>query len=189
MTVAAKAKIIENVVIGTFEYYLYDDMTAAVSDLANRNGYGHYVIPSSVEYENKVYKVTKISSYAFGNCVGIKSIEIPNTVTEIGFDAFYGCSGLTTIKIPSSVSEIDVLVFRGCSTLKSIEVEDGNPNYKSINGALCSKDGTLIKVPEPLTSFTIPSEITAIEEVAFYASQVSSITVLKTVESIKNWSI
>ena len=43
MTVAAKAKIIENVVIGTFEYYLYDDMTAAVSDLANRNGYGHYV--------------------------------------------------------------------------------------------------------------------------------------------------
>ena len=41
--------------------------------------------------------VRGIGEYAFENCSGLTSIEIPNTVSSISHDAFKGCSGLTSV--------------------------------------------------------------------------------------------
>ena len=40
---------------------------------------------------------TSIGSYAFNNCTGLRSIDIPSGVTSIGESAFQYCSGLTSI--------------------------------------------------------------------------------------------
>ncbi|MBR2100148.1 MAG: leucine-rich repeat protein, partial [Eubacterium sp.] len=38
-----------------------------------------------------------IGDFAFGDCTGLTSIEIPNSVTSIGKSAFYYCSGLKNV--------------------------------------------------------------------------------------------
>jgi hypothetical protein len=41
--------------------------------------------------------ITTLDQYAFYNCSGLRSVEIPNSVTSIGVCAFDGCSSLTDI--------------------------------------------------------------------------------------------
>ena len=48
-------------------------------------------IPSSINVNEAVYSVTSIGNYAFGNCSGLTSVTIPNSVTSIASSAFSRC--------------------------------------------------------------------------------------------------
>ena len=96
--------------------------------------------------------VTNIEYKAFSGCSGLTSVTIPDGVTSIGSGSFSGCSSLVRVTIPASVTDISTpgisneSAFFGCSALKEIVVDAANPNYKSVNGLLLSKDGkTLIQ--------------------------------------------
>ena len=78
---------------------------------------GELVIPS----EKNGYTVTSISDGAFGGCVGMTSLTIPNSVTTIGSDAFYN-TGLTTLTIPNSVKEIGSYAFYKNDNLTSVTI-------------------------------------------------------------------
>ena len=78
------------------------------------------------------------------NGVLITKLEIPNSVTSIGDYAFLGCSSLTSITIPNSVTSIGDRAFSNCSSLTSITVDENNSYYKSIDGNLYTKDGTML---------------------------------------------
>ena len=56
-------------------------------------------------------KVRFIGGWAFGNCNGLTSINIPNSVMSIGEWAFMQCSSLTSINIPNSVTSIKPYAF------------------------------------------------------------------------------
>ena len=64
--------------------------------------------------------MTAIGNYAFYNCGGLTSINIPNSVTSIGNYAFFWCTGLTSIVIPKSVTSIGNEVFKNCWTLTDV---------------------------------------------------------------------
>ena len=66
---------------------------------------GDIVIPSEITYNNVVYSVTSIGSYAFRGCRGLTSIVIGSSVTSIGERAFYNCS-FTNIVIPAGATSI-----------------------------------------------------------------------------------
>ena len=68
--------------------------------------------------------VTSIGEYAFSDCRGLTSIDIPDSVTSIGRWAFSDCSGLTSINIPNSVTSIGDLAFARCTALKSVVIPD-----------------------------------------------------------------
>ena len=118
---------------------------------------GEVAIPNSV---------TTIVKNAFYNFTGLTSVSIPNSVTSIGSRAFSGCSGLTSVTIPDSVTNIGTYAFYGCSGLLEFVVDEANPNYKSVNGLLFSKNvGELILGVNGEVS--IPYRVTSIGRSAF----------------------
>ena len=97
--------------------------------------------------------------------------EVPDGVTEIGTFSLQNSRLLTEIIIPESVTNIGNRAFSGCASLKAITVAESNSNFKSIDGNLYSKDGSvLIRYPmgKRETSFAIPDSVTVIGEYAFY---------------------
>ena len=103
------------------------------------------------------YSVTSICSYAFQNCSGLTSVEIPNSVTSIGSYAFSDCTGLISIEIPNSVTSIANYVFRFCRNLTSIEIPSSVTSIGDAAFLGCSG----------LTGIEIPNSVTSIGNSVF----------------------
>lgn len=102
--------------------------------------------------------VTSIGEFAFQQCSGITSINIPNSVTSIQQGAFSNCSGLSSITIPSSVTSIENTAFWGCSGLTSINIPSSVTSIGESAFQFCSKL-TIIYIPNGISigSDAIPS--------------------------------
>lgn len=113
--------------------------------------------------------VTSIADGAFSECSNLKSVSIGNSVKKIS-DGAFTYTALTSVTIPASVTEIGLEVFRNCGELTAITVADGNPEYKSVDGALLTRDGKrLICCPAGKSGgFAIPDTVTELDDYAFY---------------------
>ena len=69
--------------------------------------------------------VKRIAPHAFYYCWELTSIAIPDGVAGIGGGAFWDCRKLTSVEIPASATHIEAWSFVGCSALSSIVVADG----------------------------------------------------------------
>lgn len=83
---------------------------------SNNMAYGEMIIPSTVEYEGKVYTVIEIGNSSFDGAP-ITSLTIPNTITTIGNAAFRSCSFLQELNLPDSIERIGNSAFEGCFEL------------------------------------------------------------------------
>lgn len=123
------------------------------------SGLTSVTIPSSVK---------TIEPLAFYGCSGLSSVTIPEGVTTIGGSAFGDCYKLTSVAISSSVTNIGKRAFSSSGgRMTSIAVSPKNPNYKSLNGLLCSKDGKVV-VAGVDGDVVIPEGVTSIGDDAFY---------------------
>ena len=103
---------------------------------------GDIVIPETVTYNGRTYKVTRIGEDAFStggnneevNGYYLKSITLPNTIESIGEDAFYNCNALRQIIIPSSVTKIETNAIR-CDNLKTCILLSKNAEIVAKNGS------------------------------------------------------
>ena len=75
--------------------------------------------------EGKIYNIT------LNNVVSTTS-GITYRVTAIGDWAFYNCSGITSVEIPSSVMNLGKMAFAYCTSLKEVIIKDATEalNYK-----------------------------------------------------------
>ncbi|MEG1529416.1 MAG: leucine-rich repeat protein, partial [Clostridia bacterium] len=128
--------------------------------------------------------------YAKGKKDG--SFAIPQGVSTIAADAFLGCNSLLGVNIPQGVTVIAVGAFLGCSSLTSIEVDPANPNFKSIDGNLYSKDeATFLQYASGKTewSFAIPQTVTTIGSYAFSdCNYLGSVTIPLSVQTISSYA-
>ncbi|GAB6390639.1 MAG: leucine-rich repeat domain-containing protein [Treponematales bacterium] len=148
-----------------------------------------------------------IGDYAFYGCGYLTSVTIPVNVTSIGSSAFYGCRGLTSITIPASVTSIGNSAFSECASLSAITVDAANGAFLVHGGVLYDNPVTrVVAVPAKLagavtihsgvisvggfggtaiTSISIPSSVTSIENDAFSAcAGLTSVTIPDSVTSI-----
>lgn len=91
---------------------------------------GNLVIPSSVTYNGKSYKVISIGSYSFSGS-DITSVKFPFSVTTIGEGAFKYCSSLATVTLSNSVSSIGKYAFDACFGLTSISIPSSVTSIES----------------------------------------------------------
>ena len=126
--------------------------------------------------------VDHIGEYAFYNCNKLSGVlQLPGDVTYIGSYAFGQCSKITEFKLGALVETVGVGAFEGCSALEKITVNEYNLDYKTVDGVLyyVKTEKTLVKYPEgkTLKCFSVPNDVKAIGENAFYGSSLRSVTV------------
>jgi len=98
------------------------------------------------------------------------SVTLPESLESIGDHAFVRNHSLTGIHIPANVSSIMTGAFRDCLSLTGITVSEENTAFKSVDGVLFSKDGTvLLSYPSGKTasSYTVPDGVLEIGPLAF----------------------
>ncbi len=134
--------------------------------------------------------VTSIGDSAFINCSGLSSITLGNGLTKIGEYAFRDCAALQSIAIPDSVTSIGTGAFINCRSLTpaGFWVGPDNPAYKTVDGVLFSKDGTVLHTylcGSEREQYVIPEDVTDIADAAFYACMnLKSVTIPSGVTNI-----
>ena len=158
-------------------------------EVTYESGYDNYlglksvVIPESVTYDGRTYKVTRIGEGAFEGCSGFTSITIPNNITSIGDDAFKRCIGLTSI-VWNSPSYRSYLHSSLPDNLPFYDIKD-NITSITFGNEVDSIPDYLCYEMSNLTSITIPNHITSIGECAFSGcTGLTSVTIGNGVKSI-----
>lgn len=147
---------------------------------------GGVTIPSSVTNSGVTYTVTRIDSWAFYECTGITSINIPSSVTSyIQPSAFWGCSGLSSIVINSGNTAYDSR--NNCNAIIKTSTNQlliGCKNTTIPNSVLSIANNAFDGCTG-LTYITIPGSVTSIGDKAFYnCSGLTSVTIPNSVTSI-----
>ncbi|MBR1472950.1 MAG: leucine-rich repeat domain-containing protein [Paludibacteraceae bacterium] len=163
--------------VGNLYYSDYDGNGIAVEVVGHTQDLsGDVVIPSSVTYDGRVYRVTSIGEGAFSYCSGLTSVTIPNSVISIGKEAFRDCRALNTVEIPNSVTSIGEGAFMLCL---------GMTGELIIPNSVTSIGQDAFNCCNGLSSITISNSITNIESGVFgYCHGLSSITIPNSVTSI-----
>ena len=115
--------------------------------------------------------LTVINARTFKYCFNLSGdLTLPSSITHIHDGAFQDCQRLTLAsEIMPSLTYIGVRAFSNCKG--SFNVNDGNPNYSSLDGILYNKDQTTLMqcLVSKTGSLTIPSTVTIINPDAFRA--------------------
>jgi len=152
------------------------------------------VIPPEVEFDGKKYTVTDIVIHASevkkeavaGQ--GIKKVVLPNTIKKLDSGALSDCRQLEEVNIPASLVTIERNSFpvydryleNPNASLKKITVDENNPAYENIGGALIDKNAQEILVyPQHGENnfYIIPKEIKEIQTTVFQTDRPFKIVV------------
>jgi len=137
-------KILENgdEVSVTYKTYYYSSHTEHyISDYT-----GDVVIPATVTFNGKTFRVTEIGDHAFYQRVSVTSVTIPSSIDVIRYDAFGYCTGLTRVNITDLAAWCDL----NCMNIFPFYC----PYHLFLNG-------------EEITDLVIPEGITSIRNAAF----------------------
>ena len=115
--------------------------------------------------------VTRIRSRTFEGCGSITNVDVSEGVEYIDSFAFGNCTAIENVVFSKTVINVDAGAFDGCDSLTSFIVDEENLFYKSVNGLLLSKDGSILYQAIPTVTVTIPSSVKCIAEGAFYGNE------------------
>lgn len=151
------------------DYTVLSDNTVEMTDVGGNGG----IIPATITYRSKQYRVTAIGDSAALDRSVVTSVSGPEVI-KVGIMAFHGCTALKTVDLPA-LQKIEQLAFDGCTNLETIDMPEkmtsigdgafqGCKSLKSIRWPL-----GVYNVPQyvlnncsSLTSFEVPYGVAAI---------------------------
>ena len=165
-------------------------------------------IPSTIQVDERVFKILHIEGTAFEGLSSIENIHIACGILSIDALAFVGCSALNSVFIPKTIKRIHEWAFLMCPSLSSIVVEQGNSVYDSRNNCNaiietntnklvigCSKTiipKTVVTIGDDafsqckfLSPFVIPKNIVHLGEHAFDGCQFTSVILSNSITKIE----
>lgn len=126
-------------------------------------------IPSS--YKGK--PITSIYTDAFGGCVNLTKVVIPEGIETIEARAFQNCSKLSEVSLPNSLKKIGESAFYGCDSLHYTVYENGQYLGNSEKPCIALMKG----IDNNVTSFNINNDCKII-----YRFALSEFSKLKNIE-------
>ena len=143
-------------------FYAFDGCTALTAITVDSQN-TKYVDIDGVVFSKDITKLIIFPEGKGGN------YSVPNGTVYIVDSVFNDNINLERISIPATVADLGNTPFSGCSALEYISVNADNPNYSSDNGALLTKDKTIIiDYPDAKSgSYNIPNTVKRIESYAF----------------------
>ena len=131
--------------------------------------------------------VESVADYAFYGCPNLASVKMQDGLKTIGVQAFRNCEELQDIEISGKLNAVGQRAFENCNALTNVYIldiaawcaiqfddEQSNPLYYAhkfyLNG-------------ETVTELTIPDDVTAIADYAFYSC--NNLTFVQTGKNIK----
>ena len=113
--------------------YRLNSWTKTAKVIKKSDGYkGDVIIPETIVFKERTYRVTSIGERAFSGSFSLTAITIPNSVTRIGKKAFLFCDSLESITIPVSVKSIGWQAFDYCDSLLSFTFQGTLAQWKKI---------------------------------------------------------
>lgn len=158
----------------------------------------------NLKFENGLL-MSRDGTKVYYGLLKLESVVIPDGVENVAGDCFNG-SNITVISFPNSIN-LTGYEFAGMNKLKTINISSDNPNYKTEDGNLYSKDGKklfqylksedeIIKIPEGVTTLMpysirnknvkniiLPETLESIRVTAF--SNISGIEVINIPKNVK----
>ena len=191
---------------GIFYNFNGDEAEVTCDDVEYSRYEDDVVVPESVTYKGKTYKVTAVGDFAFGDCWSMTSCTLPKGITRIGAMAFEWCSYLTTLIIPESVTTIGDAAFNGsgltsifipknvtsigteafsdCTDLESIKVDAANKVFDSRGDCDAIIETATNRLIAGCNGTVIPEDVTCIGEYAFAGSGIETLFIPKNVTTI-----
>ncbi len=150
------------------------------------------VIPNTVIYKDMEFTVNWIGSSAFANCRNLTSVVIGDSVTGIWEDAFADCDKLIEVYNKSSLKITAGEVHFGYVGYYALNVYTPTSGASKLStddsGYLIYTDGDdklLVGYTGTETALTLPSDITAIHQYAFYnCDKLMNMTIPDSITSI-----
>lgn len=123
---------------------------------------------SYIESINLPSTTKKIPAECFSGCRYLTNFSMPKSLKTIGTGAFQYANLPETVSISKNTTSIANNAFTYTQGVKSFSVAEDNPNYKSKNGVLLSKDETvLLCYPQKKTATTYTATAATIPDGAF----------------------
>ncbi len=186
---------------GLQEVFIPDSVTA-VSDRAfyNCEGLKALELPDSV---------LTVGKSAFLGCRGLEHIRLSENLQMIPEEMLAFCGKLTAVEIPASVTAIEKDAFLGVDAasywigpavtyiaeeafssnyaLEAFQVSEDNAAYRSLDGVLFSKDGTLLHTypyGKSNVSYSVPEGVVRVAAGAFFNCQIQEISLPESLRQI-----
>ena len=170
---------------------MWDYNSSSFSSSSHKHGY------TPLEGNTKIKKViveegiTSLGTCILYRCSEIKEVSLPESLEIINEYSLGYCTSLISINIPVNVSRIGEYeepkaAFSGCSSLKYIYIDPNNEKYADDNGAIISKDGTILYyIPLAKNDYVISDKLEKLAASCAYGNKsITELSVPKSVTSI-----
>lgn len=68
--------------------------------------------------------ITNFSGYVFRDIIGLKYVELPDSLESLGYNGFSECVNLESVLIPDNITVVPGYIFYGCENMKNIVLPD-----------------------------------------------------------------